>query len=513
MNRSFLLLFILAGVFFQPGQSAAQDKLQSKEALLIANGDYSHFGKLPNPISDARLLEETLEKIGFHVTRIENASREQMLDALRAFEERLTSSRGIAFFHYGGHGVQVAGHNYLIPADADIPDEKRVATRSLELDEVLSALDASGSIVNVIVLDACRDNPLPKTASRSTTRGLSVVESRPKNSMIVYAAKPGCKAQDGLFTPTLASALAQPGLSLSEIMIKVRREVLEKSGGDQLPGDYSELIEQVYLSGSGNVSLPSSATSDLLLTDKCNATATNSYKVPIISREQTPSNTSEVGKSSAGSQSPVEAVLGYYNDINCGNYEKAWESLPFSLKENKRIHPQGFESFKSYFKQIVPIRIGGTKIAESGQSEAIVEVQFSYVDNGRLSSMTLRYSLVKDNLENRWIITSVKKSPSFSEASPSNSQQGVWLFNDSSQRLLSIQELSSLSSDDLWRARNEIYARKGYIFQTERGKSFAASLGSNYRPISPSEDAILQSMNSLERSNISLIKQLESQRK
>jgi len=85
----------------------------------------------------------SLRQIGFQVALVENADREQMLDALGSFEERLKASRGIAFFHYGGHGVQVNGRNYLIPANADIPDEKRVATRAVELDEVMTAPESS----------------------------------------------------------------------------------------------------------------------------------------------------------------------------------------------------------------------------------------------------------------------------------------------------------------------------------------------------------------------------------
>lgn len=224
--------------------------LAAKEALLIANADYSHFGKLPNPIPDARQLADVLRQIGFNVNLVENASREGMLDALGSFEERLKASKGIAFFHYGGHGVQVDGKNFLIPADADIPDEKRVATRAVDVDEVMGALDASGSSVNVVVLDACRDNPLPATSTRSATRGLSVVAQKPKNSIIIYAAEAGNKAQDGLFTPTLARALSVPGRPISEVMTDVRREVYEKSGGAQTPGEYTQLFEQVYLGNS-----------------------------------------------------------------------------------------------------------------------------------------------------------------------------------------------------------------------------------------------------------------------
>ena len=224
----------------------------AKEALLVANADYAHFGKLPNPIPDARQLAEVLRQIGFNVNLVENASREGMLDALDSFEERLKASRGIAFFHYGGHGVQVDGKNFLIPADADIPDEKRVATRAVDVDEVMGALDASGSSVNVVVLDACRDNPLPATSTRSATRGLSVVAQKPKNSIIIYAAEAGNKAQDGLFTPTLAKEMAVPGRTISELMTRVRREVYQNSGGTQTPGEYTQLFDPVVLA-DGNV--------------------------------------------------------------------------------------------------------------------------------------------------------------------------------------------------------------------------------------------------------------------
>jgi uncharacterized caspase-like protein len=218
----------------------------AKEALLIANAEYTNFGKLPNPIPDARKLADSLRQIGFQVALVENADREQMLDALGSFEERLKASRGIAFFHYGGHGVQVNGRNYLIPANADIPDEKRVATRAVELDEVMSALDASGSAANIVVLDACRDNPLPAT-TRSATRGLSVVQAKPKNSIIIYAAEAGSKAQDGLFTPILANAITAPGRSITDVVMQVRRQVNEQSGGTQTPGEYNQLFDPIVL--------------------------------------------------------------------------------------------------------------------------------------------------------------------------------------------------------------------------------------------------------------------------
>jgi hypothetical protein len=229
----------------------------AKEALLIANADYSYLGDLPNPTSDARQLANVLRQIGFNVSILENAGREDMLLALEDFEERLRASRGIAFFHYGGHGVQVDGKNFLVPADANIPDEKRVATRAVDVDEVMAALDSSGAAANVVVLDACRDNPLPSVSTRSAARGLSVVARKPKNSIIIYAAEADNRALDGLFTPVLSQAIAASGnRDISEVMKQVRKEVFQRSDGAQTPGEYNQLFDPLILA-DGSILPPS----------------------------------------------------------------------------------------------------------------------------------------------------------------------------------------------------------------------------------------------------------------
>ena len=227
--------------------SAVAHAAPPKEALLIANGKYAHFSGLGNPLPDAERLGGVLQKIGFRVKVVRNGSREDMLEAIKEFEERLRGTGAIAFFHYGGHGVQVGGKNYLLPADADIPDERRVAMRAVELDEVMGALEQSGAKANVIVIDACRDNPLPTTAARSATRGLSVVGAKPKNSIIIYAAESGSVALDGLFTPILAAALEAKGRTITKAMQMVRSEVYARSNGQQTPGEYNQLFDDLFL--------------------------------------------------------------------------------------------------------------------------------------------------------------------------------------------------------------------------------------------------------------------------
>ena len=237
------------------GNQEAKDALekllkdkQPKLALLIANSNYSHLGGLARTIPDAKALANVLNSMGFEVYLLKDGSREQILDALKSFENKVRGTNALAFFHFGGHGIQVEGKNYLIPADAEIPDERRVTTRAVDLDEVIASLESAKPKASVLVVDACRHNPLPATATRSALRGLAVVGRKPKNSVIIFAAEAGNEALDGLFTPVFAKALSENrDKSLNQIMQKVRSEVFNRSNGTQTPGEYNQLFDDVYL--------------------------------------------------------------------------------------------------------------------------------------------------------------------------------------------------------------------------------------------------------------------------
>lgn len=219
---------------------------EEKHALLIANGEYTHFSGLSEPVKEAENLRDALEQIGFSVKVVKNASLEIMNDALTDFETTLKKSGGTGFFHYGGHAVQVAGKNYLIPSTADIPDERRVSTRALNVDEVMNSMVAD---TNIVVLDSCRNNPLPAGSGRSASRGLVISSVRPKNSIIVYSAEAGCTARDGVFTPALTKEITRKGVSLQAMLINVRKEVQRLTDGTQTPGEYSQMTDIVYLAG------------------------------------------------------------------------------------------------------------------------------------------------------------------------------------------------------------------------------------------------------------------------
>jgi len=224
---------------------------ENKTALVIGNGAYSHFSVLPNPRAEAIDMKNALQRLGFEVILLLDGTEDQILDSLTDFETKLEQKGGLALFHYGGHGVQVNGSNYIIPVDANIPDERRVKSRAVDVDEVLGVMDVSGSKTNVIILDACRNNPLPG-ASRDGSRGLAIVADPPSDSIIVYSADAGTTAQDGLFTPTLLKYMETPGLELGSLLRKVRTDVRTASGGDQRTGEYNQLESEVYLAGTGS---------------------------------------------------------------------------------------------------------------------------------------------------------------------------------------------------------------------------------------------------------------------
>ena len=232
----------IAILFFCTSLSAQE----SRNALLIANGKYSHFSSLSEPIKEAENLRVALEQIGFSVKIVKNASLEEMNDALSDFEATLKKSGGTGFFHYGGHAVQVEGKNYLIPSTAEIPDERRVSTRALIVDEVMNSMSAD---TNIVILDSCRNNPLPAGSGRSASRGLVISSVRPKNSIIVYSAEAGCTAQDGVFTPVLTKEITRKDVSLQAVLINVRKEVQRLTNGAQTPGEYSQMTDIVYLAG------------------------------------------------------------------------------------------------------------------------------------------------------------------------------------------------------------------------------------------------------------------------
>jgi hypothetical protein len=218
-------------------------KPERRLALVIGNGAYP-TSPLRNPTNDARALAVALKTLGFEVTAHENLGQREMRRAILEFGTRLREG-GVGLFYFAGHGVQVNGRNYLVPVDAAIASEAEVEVEALDVASVLARMDTARNRVNLVILDACRDNPFARSF-RSTTRGLAAIDA-PSGTLIAYATAPGRVARDGegangLYTGELLRALQAPGLRVEEVFKRVRQSVLERSAGDQVPWESSSLV-------------------------------------------------------------------------------------------------------------------------------------------------------------------------------------------------------------------------------------------------------------------------------
>jgi tetratricopeptide (TPR) repeat protein len=249
----FGLLAVIAPVWSQNEATGS-----NRFALVIGNGDYVGLGKLKNPVNDAQDIGTALTTLGFQVDVLTDASLESMEQSVLRLRDELSATRdSTGFFFYAGHGVQSAGENYLIPVDAHIPSESLLKTRAIPLQFVLDSLGESHNELNIVVLDACRDNPF--SWARSGTRGLTVVGAPPPGSIIAYATSVGSVAQDGTgrngaFTEELLKNLETPGLDIGEVFRRTGAGVKEKTSSAQIPAIYSQYFGFAYLAGGNPAS-------------------------------------------------------------------------------------------------------------------------------------------------------------------------------------------------------------------------------------------------------------------
>jgi uncharacterized caspase-like protein len=237
--------FLLAALVLAlgTGGALAQDAAKAKRlALVIGNGAYKDVA-LPNPLHDAEDMEKALKASGFTVIKRTNASLKEMHLALREFGDRL-DRQGTGLFYFAGHGLQVKGRNYLMPVDADIAREDEVAFQAMDLGAVMDKLDSAKNPVNIVIIDACRDNPFGKRLAPSA-KGLAPIDA-PPGTFIAYATAPGSTAADGkgrngLYTAHLVKQIEKPGVSIEEVFKAVRAGVRTDSKNLQVPWESTSL--------------------------------------------------------------------------------------------------------------------------------------------------------------------------------------------------------------------------------------------------------------------------------
>ena len=245
-----MFTWLLAAALCLAGDRQAQAAVPAQEprhALVIGNANYA-VAPLLNSANDATAVAKVLEKAGFTVDLKLNASQKQLQDAVTAFGDKLRAG-GAGLFYFAGHGVQIKGRNFLMPVGADIRREDEVPYKAVDVQQVLDKMETAKNRINVVILDACRDNPFARS-TRSNSGGLGQLDA-PIGSLVAFATAPGSVASDGrgangLYTQHLLANIERPGVSIEEVFKRVRLGVRLDSNGGQVPWESTSLEGDFY---------------------------------------------------------------------------------------------------------------------------------------------------------------------------------------------------------------------------------------------------------------------------
>lgn len=243
------LLFFVLPTYAQDRQLVQQSAtVEKRVALVIGNSSYT-TAPLKNPVNDAQDMTAALRASGFDVIHKENLDQNNMKRAIREFGMKIRDG-GTALFYYAGHGLQVKGVNYLVPVDAQIQSEEEVEYEMVDAGFVLAQMDSARTRLNIVILDACRNNPFARSF-RSATNGLAEMDA-PDGTLIAYATSPGSIASDGatgrngLYTRELLKVIGVPNLTIEEVFKRVRISVHGITQGKQTPWEASSLMSDFY---------------------------------------------------------------------------------------------------------------------------------------------------------------------------------------------------------------------------------------------------------------------------
>lgn len=246
-----LLCALPAGAQQQRGVGLSASNQERRVALVIGNSAYE-TAPLKNPANDARDMAQALKGLGFEVMHKENLGLKEMKGAIREFGAKIRGG-GIGLFYYAGHGVQVKGVNYLVPVDAKVQSEQEMEFEAVDAGFVLAQMDGAGNAMNIMVLDACRNNPFARSF-RSASRGLAQMDA-PSGTLIAYATAPGSVASDGnerngLYTQELLKFVQLPNLNIEDVFKRVRISVRNLTQGRQTPWESSSLTGDFFFAGT-----------------------------------------------------------------------------------------------------------------------------------------------------------------------------------------------------------------------------------------------------------------------
>ena len=247
-SRPFLFLR-LALAFLAAALMVGEAHAGKRIALVIGNAAYTAVSPLANPKNDADLMAKTLQSVGFEVTKITDADQRAMKQAMLDFGRKLHGGVDAGLFYYSGHGVQAKGEDYLIPVDATIKDEGELDLQAIDVNAFLQVMDNADSKVNIIILDACRNNPFA-ASTRSATRGLAMLDA-PRGTYIAFSTGLNQVAEDGdgknsPYTEALAKAMVTLGVKLEDAFKEARRTVEDATDNKQVPWETTSITGDFY---------------------------------------------------------------------------------------------------------------------------------------------------------------------------------------------------------------------------------------------------------------------------
>lgn len=252
MRRKPVLFSALCALFLLTAWLPASGWADSggRYALVIGNSAYGDK-PLKNPANDARDVSRALQRLGFAVQLKTDVGQRAMEDAIRDFGLKLKRG-GVGIFYYAGHGLQVQGVNYLVPVGARLGSESDAKYECVDAGRVLGKMEDAGNELNIVILDACRNNPFTR-GFRSVDQGLARMDA-PTGSLVAYATAPNSVASDGsgqngLYTKYLLDNINTPGVPIEEVFKRVRIGVMNETGKKQVPWESSSIAGYFYLAG------------------------------------------------------------------------------------------------------------------------------------------------------------------------------------------------------------------------------------------------------------------------
>jgi len=282
-----VLRFIIAcAVLLLAGGGTAQP---GRVALVIGNGSYADAGTLANPVNDARDIAEKLRSIGFTVVDGYDLGKRELEGKIGDFADALDGASA-GLFYYAGHGIQVDGHNFILPVDAHLNAPAKLKLEAIPIDDVMDLMQQQAG-TSILILDACRNNPFARAlAAKSATRGVQAAEGlaqidNAKGTFIAFSTAPGAVAMDGTgrnspFAEALLRHIGEPGQSINDLMIDVRRDVVKVTKDFQTPMSWDSLTDRFSFVPGEAKQVAAVANDEAIATQEIESFVTGKYLKP-----------------------------------------------------------------------------------------------------------------------------------------------------------------------------------------------------------------------------------------